>query len=136
MSVPHEVRDAALAAFNARRPGVGVLDLVHDSLLDPPLDDWQPSEGAQRLLVFGLGEPTVRVEVAYTPMLTRLSVSVVPAESVEVEVLSVEPHLRLVVRGTPPLSLDTDSTGPASLGIVNTAENGTPQRWQTSWVTL
>lgn len=135
MSVPSAVREAAIAAFDARRADARVLDLMHDSFLDEPAPQTR-NGGVRRLLVFGSGDPAeVRVEVSYSALLTELSVTVEPAEAVEVEVLTMQPQLRLVVRGTPPLRLVSTSKGPASLAITRQLPEGT-QRWQTAWVTL
>jgi hypothetical protein len=136
VQVPAEVREAALAAFSSRRAGRQPLDLKHDTFTDAPPSAESPLTSVHRSLLFASEEVALRVDVRYTPSLTLLTVHVTPAQLLEVEVVSPDPVLRLVVRGQSPLDLATTSRGPASLLVTGTSEEGTTQQWQTTWLAL
>ena len=136
MEVPEVVRQAAVAAFATRRPERRMLALLHDTFTDSPPTAASPVTAAHRSLLFGLDDTTVRVDIRYLPLLTLLTLFVHPPQVLEVEVISPDPLVRLVVRGVSPLDVATDFSGPASLLVSGTAEDGRSQHWQTSWLAL
>ena len=131
MTVPPDVRAAALAAFTSRRTSA-LLALVSDSFTDEP---GPPS--SERRLVYRSDEPAVRLDVAvtYRASLADLVVHVAPPgpADVTVEVLSPVPRLHLAVSGTPPLRLSVAASGPFALSVRRAEDE---QAWQTSWMSL
>jgi hypothetical protein len=134
VSVPHDVREAAVAAFSARRPDAEVLELTYDSYVDDPRPD-DSSEDHRMLLFRGHGRE-VRVEVVYEPALTDVQVDVDPAERVEVQVLTLAPRQRLCVCGMPPVRLSTTRRGPVAVSVAPGDGKHARVAWQTSWVPL
>jgi hypothetical protein len=136
VQVPAEVREAAIAAFSSRRAGRKLVELLSDTFTDAPPSADAPVTTVHRSLLFGADDITVRVDVRYTPALTLLTLHVTPPQELEVEVVSPDPLLRLVVRGQSPLDVATTSRGPASLLVTGTSDEGTTRHWQTTWLAL
>ncbi len=127
-------RDAALAVLSIAQRGDRVLDLVYDSLLDG-VREGQDQDGPHgRTLVFG-DDPQVRVGVTYGGLLTRLTVVITPEYEIDVEVLTPQPCLHLVVGGRPPLFLASSARGPSTLSIRRRGEPSVPP-WRTAWLVM
>lgn len=140
MTVPEQVRAAALAAFDERREGAVVLELLDDSFtglwqLRQPLP-----EGVSRALVFAGPGLMARVFVLGTETegapVMPLRVELTPERPLYVEVLSPRAEVRL--RSGPGTSIDITAPdrGPMSLLMTPASEEQPGQRWQTSWITL
>jgi hypothetical protein len=140
VTVPEQVRSAALAAFDERRPGAVVLELLDDSFtglwqLRQPLP-----EGVSRALVFAGPGLMARVYVLDTEQdsspVMPLRVQLTPERPLFVEVLS--PRADVHLRSGPGTSIDITSPdrGPLSLLLTTEDDDVGAQRWQTSWITL
>ena len=136
MPVPAHVRAAALAAFEAGHPDAVLLDLLHDTVLDGPLDAADGSGPLRRILLFGTGPHAVRVIVTYLRTGGRIQVEVPTDNVVEVEMISPEPRLRLVERGRSPLALGATARGPVSLVLSYDDANDIRGTWRTAWLTI
>jgi hypothetical protein len=130
VAVPREVHVAAVQALVAGRLDGELLDLVRDSFLDAA------APGAVRTLVFGTGDPVVRVEVTYGPRVVKeLTVAIDPPRQVEVEMCAPTAELHQVVSGPSPVALTTTRRGPGTLSLRDRSGGGV-RRWRTAWVTF
>ena len=122
--VPLQVREAALAAFDARRPGVEVLRLTEDTR----------QERVDRFELRFIGR-TARALVRVTPQGAelRLDVTADPAEAgLLVSLEQLAPSLRVVSRMPLPASFSHVPHGFVSVtGTPRDAEHPT---WCTAWV--
>jgi hypothetical protein len=124
--IPGHVREAALASFAARRPGVEVLGLVEDSR----------TERVDRFVLRFVGR-TVSVVVQVKPedAELRLDVFAVPAEPGLVLALEqMAPSLRVVSRGSSPVSFEHVQRGFVS--VTGTPEGVERPAWCTAWVRI
>ncbi|MCW2674442.1 MAG: hypothetical protein JWP14_3031 [Frankiales bacterium] len=138
MTVPEQVRSAALAAFDERREGAVVLELLDDSFtglwqLRQPLPD-----GVSRALVFAGPGLMARVYVLETeedssPVIP-LRVQLTPERALYVEVLS--PRADVHLRSGPGTSIDITAPDRGPLSLLLESNDVEAQRWQTSWITL
>lgn len=139
MPVPEQVREAALAAFDARRADALVLELLDDSCVGPWQQRQPLPDGVERSLVFAGPGLMVRLDVLAkqpedTPVhLTLLDVELTPDRPMFVEVLTPRSELRLRTGPGGRLQLTAPRQGPLSL-LIDGADG--QQHWQTSWVTL
>jgi hypothetical protein len=119
----------ATAAHGARRAGVLVLDLVHDTLLDGPLLEQPLQRGADRVLLFDREDLRLLVAVRYLASgHSELTVQGVPASGT-VELLGEQPGPRVAEAGPGPVRLMAVAPGPASLLLTLPARSA-----QTAWL--
>ena len=135
---PRAVREAALAAFEARRPGTPVLDLVRDLPVSHVVGE--PTAPPYRELRFAQGPaPEVLVKVKDADGDLCLTVFVEPAcgRDYRLEVSNVSGMGLPVVKGRPPFEVAGVLHGFTSL-LLSTGDAGSQdeQRWQTAWVRL
>ena len=133
---PRAVREAALAAFGARRPGTPVLDLARDlpvttTVGEPDRDPYRELRFAQE------GAPAMTVEVhdAGDDLSLTIRIEWGPGSEYRLEVSGVSGLSLPVVKGTPPFEVAGVLPGLTSL-LLSTGVAGSPdeQRWQTAWV--
>ncbi|MGB8652211.1 MAG: hypothetical protein WCD35_16300 [Mycobacteriales bacterium] len=123
--------EAALSAFDARRPGVEVLDLVEDSRETGVAAD------SELVLRFGDAEAGARVTATVVPTgrLMRVGVAVAPdGDELVVALEQLAPSLRLIRRGPTPVVFDDVHEGFVS--ITGTRPGELEPRWCTAWVRL
>lgn len=135
---PRAVREAALAAFDARRPGTPVLDLARDLPVTTTVGD--PDRPPYRELRFAQeGAPAVTVEVhgAGADLVLKVGIDWAKSEDYRLEVSGVSGLGLPVVKGRPPFEVTGVLPGLTSL-VLSTGVAGSPdeQRWQTAWVRL
>jgi hypothetical protein len=135
---PRAVREAALAAFDARRPGTSVLDLARDLPVTTTVGE--PARPPYRELRFGQeGAPAVTVEVhgADDELMLKIRIDWARSEDYRLEVSGVSGLGLPVVKGKPPFEVSGVLPGLTSL-LLSTGVAGSPdeQRWQTAWVRL
>ena len=140
MPVPEKVREAALAAFDARRAEALVLELLDDSCVGLWQQRQPLPDGVSRSLVFAGPGLMVRIDVLEreheddsTSHLALLDVELTPDRPMYVEVLTPQSELRLRTGPGGRLQMTAPSQGPLSL-LIDGADGG--HHWQTSWVTL
>ncbi|MCU1602184.1 MAG: hypothetical protein JWO22_2893 [Frankiales bacterium] len=143
MAVPDHVRLAALAAFDRRREGAVLLELIDDTCtgsweLHPALP-----AGVTRVLVFAGPGLLARVSVLDVENgqrpegVARLEVRTTPEIELLVEVLS--PRTDVSLRSGPGsrVLVSAPSHGPLSMVLSRVAAGAVRGRdWQTSWITL
>ncbi|MCW2778104.1 MAG: hypothetical protein JWN17_1829 [Frankiales bacterium] len=135
MSVPEEVRAAALAAFSHRSASTRVLPLLWDSFL-ADRDLHGASRREDRTLRFGDDRTSLRVEVAYGAPVATLLVDVRPTAHLTVELVTPRPEVRLTVSSAPPVELFITARGPVSLLVTLVDGGGSSSSCSTSWVVL
>jgi hypothetical protein len=132
--VPQEVVDTAKAAFDARRPGTRVLDLVWDSRFDN-LRRFEDRR-YERQLRFGSPGCEVHIGVIRNDSLLELEVDVSPADDLEMELKHIAPELRLVMRGRLPVRFMGVRPGLVTLSLCATSEDSDFPASQTAWIRL
>jgi hypothetical protein len=132
--VPQDVVATAKAAFDARRPGTRVLDLVWDSRFDS-LRRFEDRR-YERQLRFGSPGCEVRIGVIRNGALLELEVDVSPAEELEMELKHISPELRLVMRGRLPVRFMAVRPGLVTLSLSGLADDSEFPTSQTAWVRL
>ena len=140
MPVPEQVREAALAAFDARRAEALVLALLDDSCVGLWQQRQPLPDSVSRSLVFAGPGLMVRMDVLAREHeqegeshLALLDVELTPDRPMFVEVLTPRSELRLRTGPGGRLQVTAPRQGPLSL-LIDAADGG--QHWQTSWVTL
>lgn len=130
MQVPPNVRAAALAAFDTRRPGESLLPLLDEA------EDAAPQEGPRQLR-YAADDVELRVEVLPAAGgLVTLVADVLPRSEVQVALEYPEPSLRLSVRGTPPVRLTASARGMTRVALVTELDTPAERRWVTTWTSL
>jgi len=132
------VREAALAAFDARRPGTPVLDVARDLPVVTTVGD--PGRLPHRELRFaqeGAPDVTVEVHVADDDLTLTVQIDWARSQDYRLEVSGVSGPVLPVVKGKPPFDVPGVLPGLTSL-MLSTGVVGSPdeQRWQTAWVRL
>ncbi len=125
--VPRTVREAALAAFDLRRPGVDVLNLVEDT---------RTPEGDRFVLRFASRQAGVLATVTPQEGGLRVEVAVRPDEPglvLSLEQLA-DNNLRVVSQKPVPAVFEGVRGG--FVTITGTVEEESTPRWVTAWVKL
>ncbi len=128
--VPREVIGMALAAFDTRRPGVEVLNLVHDTV--------EPSRhvggGEPRELCFSSDSVTVTLKVAGHGDGVRVNVNVTGVEGLVLALEQLDPSGRVVARTAP--SNTVEGVSPGFTRVTGTHPGCSTPVWCTAWTQL
>jgi hypothetical protein len=125
IDAPRDVIEAARSAFDARHPGLEVLDLLEDS---------RDTNGVAGHYVLRFGDGRTTVLVAVQPVADALRVTVdVPGEiGLELLLEQLAPGLRLGRSAPAPAAFDDQRPGFVSV----TGLRGSVPLWCTAWVRL